>query len=126
MTKEEQKAKSLQDYKEGVPINFDQLADILRVEHIDQDTAEWTLIRKRDRLTKWSNEIGFIDWNEDMSFKKLTKGLEGLKIDRSLILAPFNIQFTWQTTSITEFTVVSDNEITFKTLNSEYTLTKRI
>ena len=62
MSKEETR-KALSDYKAGIPITFDQLADILRVEHIAYEDAEWTLIRTRDQLTKWSNESGFIDWN---------------------------------------------------------------
>ena len=117
--------KALEQYKTGIPITLEDLM------HISEKDAEWTLVRGHDKLTKWSNEIGFIEWKEDGHFKEMFKGSEGLEIGRSLILAPFNMQFTWQTTEITG--IVSEyfidgkmDVVTFKTKNSEYTLTRNI
>jgi len=114
---------ALNAYKAG--IDLDQLSEIAF------GKPEWTLVRKRDKLTKLSNQIGFIEWKEDGHFKEMFKGSEGLEIGRSLILAPFNMQFTWQTTEITgivsEYFVDGKMDIvTFKTKNSEYTLTRNI
>lgn len=117
--------KELEQYKAGIPIT---LEDIM---HINEKDAEWTLVRYRDKLTKCSNEIGFIEWKDDGLLKELHKGSEGLEIGRSLILAPFNMQFAWQTTEITgivsEYFIDGKMDIvTFKTKNSEYTLTRNI
>ena len=116
--------KALEQYKAGIPITLEDM-------YLSEKDAEWTLVREHDKLTKWSNQIGFIEWKKDGLLKELHKGSEGLEIGRSLILAPFNMQFAWQTTEITG--IVSeyfiDGEmgvVTFKTKNSEYTLTRNI
>ena len=130
MNKKEHK-KSLEQYKAGIPIFGDDILEQLENLYIKQEDAEWTLVRKRDGLTKWSNQIGFIEWKEDGLLKELHKGSKGLEIGRSLILAPFNMQFTWQTTEITgivsEYFIEGKMDIvTFKTNNSEYTLTRKV
>jgi|TARA_B110000908_G_C10208517_1_gene428980 hypothetical protein len=108
----EQNKKAIQDYKEGIPVNLDTLQN-----------SRWGLIRKRDNLSKYSEEIGFIEYDEDGHFKEIFKGIEGLKIGRSLILSPFTVSYTWQTTSITEILESEEGDnIRFKTENSNYTL----
>jgi hypothetical protein len=109
--------KALEQYKVGIPITLEDMS-------LNEKDAEWTLVRGHDKLTKWSNEIGFIEWKEDGHFKEMFKGSEGLEIGRSLILAPFNMQFTWQTTEIIDFHVREEGGWYFKTKNSEYTLTR--
>ena len=82
---------------------------------------KWRLVRSRDGLTKESEEIGFIEWGENDN-SKLHKGIEGLEIGRSLIMSPFNILFTWQTTEIIDFNVREEGGWKFNTKNSEYVL----
>ena len=117
-----EKRKALNDYKNGIPISLDQLLGTLKQDSVAQEDVEWTLIRERDQLKKWSSEIGFIEWKDDGHFKELHKGIEGLAIGRSLILAPFNTQFTWQTTVIQEFHVREEGGWAFSTNNSQYVL----
>ena len=88
---------------------------------LEQEGMNWELVRTHDGLTKRSNKILWIEWNEDGTFKDKHDTPE---IDRSLIMSPFNQFFTWQTTTITELIEVTDDLIRFKTINSEYELRK--
>lgn len=81
----------------------------------------WKLVRERDGLTKQSNGIKWLEWNEDGSFKEQFE--EGT-IGRSLLMSPFNQSFTWQTTNVTEIVEQREDYIKFKTENSNYELFK--
>ena len=81
----------------------------------------WKLVRERDGLTKQSNGIKWLEWNEDGSFKEQ---FEEPAIGRSLIMSPFNGSFTWQTTNVTEIVEQREDYIKFKTENSNYELFK--
>ena len=81
----------------------------------------WKLVRERDGLTKQSNGIKWLEWNEDGTFKEQFKEVE---IGRSLLMSPFNQSFTWQTTTVTEIVEQRDDYIKFKTQNSNYELWK--
>ena len=81
----------------------------------------WKLVRERDGLTKQSNGIKWLEWNEDGSFKEQFE--EGA-IGRSLLMSPFNQSFTWQTTNVTEIVEQREDYIKFKTENSNYELFK--
>ena len=81
----------------------------------------WKLVRERDGLTKQSNAIMWIEFNDEGRFK--SKHEEPM-VDRSLIMSPFNDYFTWQTTTITEIVEQRDGYIKFKTQNSNYELFK--
>ena len=59
----------------------------------------WKLVRERDGLTKRSNGIKWIEWNEDDTFKA---DFQEPAPNRSLLMSPFNPSFTWQTTTVTE------------------------
>ena len=88
------------------------------------DSAEhnWQLVREHDNLTHTSEFIQYIEWKEDGSARELH---DAPSIGYSLIMSPFNIYFTWQTTAITEIIyVMSDGGLKFKTKNSVYTLTR--
>ena len=81
----------------------------------------WELVRERDKLTKQSERILWLEWNDDGRFKeKYDEPSVGL----SLIMSPFNEFFTWQTTPITEIVEQRDGYIKFNTKNSVYTLLK--
>ena len=81
----------------------------------------WKLVRERDGLTKQSNGIKWLEWNEDGTFKEQFKEVA---IGRSLLMSPFNQSFTWQTTTVTEIVEQRDDYIKFKTQNSNYELWK--
>ena len=80
----------------------------------------WELVREHDGLTKRSADVIWIEW-EDERFKE--KHAEPA-VGRSLLMSPFNMFFTWQTTQVTEIVEESADLVTFKTKNSTYTLRK--
>ena len=85
------------------------------------DKKSWRLIRDNDGLIKESARVAWIEWGEN----GLGKEMHGnIAIGRSLIMSPFSIAFTWQTTPVTEIIVMEENLIKFNTKNSTYTLTK--
>lgn len=77
----------------------------------------YKLTRTRDNLTKQSQKITYLEWNEDGSFK--AKHTEP-QIGCSVWMSPFNQFYTWQTTPITEIIEQTENTLHFKTENSEY------
>ena len=86
---------------------------------VDIQINNWKLVRERDGLTKQSSEVIWLEFNEDGTFKeKHDKPAIGL----SLLMSPFNMFFTWQTTPITEIVEEREDYIKFKTLNSNYEL----
>ena len=94
----------------------EQLLDLLT-----QGKPNWKLVRERDRLTRHSVDITWLEWNEEGRFKaKHDKPAIGY----SLIMSPFNQFFTWQTTSITEILEEQEDYCKFKTQNSDYQLWK--
>jgi hypothetical protein len=106
-----------------IPVTIDENGDMKlqgwQKEILDQIQMNWKLVRERDGLTKQSEKVMWIEFNEDGRFKG--KHDEPV-IGRSLIMSPFNNFFTWQTTMITEIVEQSDNYIKFKTQNSNYEL----
>ena len=89
--------------------------------YISSPVYNWELVRERDNLTKKSEKITWIEFNENGTFKSKH---DEPAIGRSLLMSPFNQFFTWQTTSITEIIENTADVIKFKTENSVYTLTK--
>ena len=79
----------------------------------------YILIRKNDDLIKTAQKIKWIEFDEEGRF---LKDHENPQIGFSLILSPFNMFFTWQTTLITEILEEKDDYVRFKTENSEYEL----
>ena len=86
-----------------------------------ENEYNWKLVRERDGLTKQSKEVMWVEWNEEGRFKaKYDKPAVG----RSLIMSPFTMSFTWQTTTITEILEEREDYIKFHTRNSTYELFK--
>lgn len=86
-----------------------------------EEEAGYKLIRERDGLTKISNSIKWIEFNDNGTYKGES---EKIKINTSLLMSPFNRFFTWQTTPITEIVENTEGYIRFKTKNSNYELFK--
>ena len=86
-----------------------------------ENEFNWKLVRERDGLTNQSKEVMWIEFNEEGRFKsKHDKPAVG----RSLLMSPFTMSFTWQTTIITEIEEEREDYIKFKTQNSNYELWK--
>ena len=79
----------------------------------------YKLVRERDGLTHHAREIGWIEFNEDSTFKEKH---DEPAIGRSLMLDPHRFTFTWLTTSVTEIVEQREDYIKFKTRNSNYEL----
>lgn len=79
----------------------------------------WKLVRERDGLTKQSEKVMWIEFNNDGRFKEK---YDEVGLNRSLIMSPFNEFFTWQTTTVTEIIEQRDGYVKFKTTNSVYEL----
>jgi hypothetical protein len=80
---------------------------------------KYKLVRERDGLTHHAREMGWIEWNDNGTFKE--KHNEPA-IGRSCMLDPHRISFTWLTTSVTEIVEQRDDYIKFNTRNSVYEL----
>ena len=102
-------------------IDEDNLIKIAIDQGVLENEFNWKLVRERDKLTKQSKEVMWLEWNEDGRFK--SKHTDPA-IGRSLIMSPFNDFYTWQTTIITEIVEQREGYVKFKTENSVYELTK--
>ena len=79
----------------------------------------YKLVREHDGLTKHSEDIIWIEWDEGGYFKDKHPQLE---IGRSLLMSPFDESYTWLTTPITEIVEEREGYIKFNTQNSVYEL----
>ena len=88
----------------------------------------YRLVRKNDGLVKKSEKVCFISFykrNTKTHLKDRFKSKHRKpKPGMSLLMGPFNMFFTWQTTPVTEIMEESADLVTFKTKNSTYTLRK--
>lgn len=82
----------------------------------------YRLVRKEDGLTKTSEKVCYISWYVKTS--KFKKKHRIPKVGMSLLMSPFNICFTWQTSAITDVIEYRKDYAHFKTKNSEYELFK--
>lgn len=88
---------------------------------VEIESYNWKLVRERDGLTKESNKVMWLEFDEVGKFKDK---YDTPAVGRSLIMSPFSQYFTWQTTTITEIVEERDDYIKFKTENSNYELWK--
>lgn len=87
------------------------------------EKKNWRLVRDNDGLTKESVSVTWIEWDENSRGKAMH---DNIAVGRSLLMSPFSVAFTWQTTPVTEIIVQEENFIKFNTKNSTYSLTKLI
>jgi len=88
---------------------------------LTEKNINWKLVRENDGLTKQSEKVMWIEFNDDGRFKER---YDEIGLNRSLIMSPFNDYFTWQTTTVNEILEQTDEYVKFKTNNSIYTLSK--
>jgi len=80
---------------------------------------KYKIVRESDGLTKSGNRILWIDWEKDGSFHS---SHDEPKLERSLIIDPRGMNYTWMTTTITEIIEQREDYIKFRTSNSVYEL----
>jgi hypothetical protein len=86
-----------------------------------EQKPNYKLVRERDGLTKTSVAVKWLEFNEDGTYKA---DFQEIAIGRSLLMSPFNMHFTWQTTPVTEIVEQREDYIKFNTENSTYELFK--
>jgi len=79
----------------------------------------YKLVREGDGLTKQSQDVMWLEFDENGKFKAKHKDIA---VGRSLLMSPFSQFFTWQTTDIKEIIEQKENYVKFKTTNSIYEL----
>ena len=79
----------------------------------------YKLVREHDGLTKYSQKIGWVEWDNNGLFKE---NHNEPAIGRSFILDPHRMSYTWLTTIITEIVEQREDYIKFNTENSVYEL----
>ncbi len=84
-----------------------------------EEIFRYKLVRERDGLSNVGHKAGWIEWNEDGTFKELH---DEPAVGRSLILDPQRMSYTWMTTTVTEILEQKENYIKFATTNSLYEL----
>lgn len=80
---------------------------------------QYKLVREGDGLTKQSQDVMWLEFDENGKFKAKYKDIA---VGRSLLMSPFSQFFTWQTTDIKEIIEQKENYVKFKTTNSIYEL----
>jgi hypothetical protein len=78
----------------------------------------YKIVRTSDGLTKYGNNLKWIEWNEDGTFKE---SHNGIGIGRGLVVDFLYGNFEWMTTQVESYTN-NDETITFNTKNSTYTI----
>lgn len=81
----------------------------------------YRLVRERDNMMCTSLAIKWLEFDEEGKYKV---DFQEVAVGRSLLMSPFNMYFTWQTTPVTEILEEKDNYIKFATENSIYELFK--
>lgn len=109
----------------GIPMTLteDNVLKIAIEQGVVENEFNWKLVREHDGLTKQSVAIKWLEWNE-MGRIKATHSEPAIGF--SLIMSPFGMSFTWQTTVITEILELANgfSYIKFRTENSTYELFK--
>lgn len=85
----------------------------------DDSPKKYKLVREHDGLTNVGDKILWIDWKKDGTFHS---SHNEPKLDRSLIIDPHRMSYTWMTTVVTEIIEQREDYIKFRTSNSVYEL----
>lgn len=88
---------------------------------MEENKHKWKLVRERDGLTKYSEDIRWFSQDEDGYFKDKHNTIE---VGRHLLMSPFSLNFTWATTVVKKIVEHKEDYIKFQTKNSTYELFK--
>jgi hypothetical protein len=91
----------------------------INLSYEDDSPKKYKLVRERDGLTITGNKILWIDWEMSGRFNS---SYDEPELDRSLIVDPHHITYTWMTTVVTEIIEQREDYIKFRTSNSIYEL----
>jgi hypothetical protein len=98
-----------------IPVELEEIID-------SRPTPNYKLVREHDGLTKHSDDVAWLEWDENDSY---VDKHQDIALGRSLLMSPFSpFYFTWQTTVVTEIVEQREDYIKFKTKNSNYELFK--
>ena len=98
-----------------IPVELEEIID-------SRPTPNYKLVREHDGLTKHSDDVTWLEWDENDSY---VDKHQDIAVGRSLLMSPFSpFYFTWQTTAVTEIVEQREDYIKFKTKNSNYELFK--
>jgi hypothetical protein len=89
--------------------------DLFCEEHGGKPKFAYKIVRG-DGLTKYGNNLKWIEWNEDGTFKQ---SHDDIGIGRGLIVDFIHGNFEWMTTQVQSYTK-NEDIITFNTKNSTY------
>ena len=84
-----------------------------------QEEHKYKLVRDRDQLTKTSMDVKWLEYDENGRY---SGDFPQIAVGRSLLMSPFGLSFTWNTTLVTEIVEQREGYIKFKTENSTYEL----
>jgi 3-phenylpropionate/cinnamic acid dioxygenase small subunit len=108
-----------------IPVSINKSSDMelqgWQKEILDQIQMNYKLVRERDGLTKQSEKVMWIEFDDTGRFKERH---DEIGLNRSLVMSPFNDFFTRQTTTVTEILEQTEDYVKFKTNNSVYELSK--
>ena len=104
-----------------VTLGLDGILQVAVEQGVIENEFNWKLVRERDGLTKQSQDVKWLEFNEKGFYKGESANIA---VNTSLIMSPFNTFFTWQTTLVTEVIEQREGYIKFKTGNSNYELFK--
>lgn len=83
----------------------------------------YTLVKPNSNFIKTSSDINWVIYDEVGRFKETSNNI---KAGSSLLMSPFNNNFTWLTTIVKEIIQENEFSVTFETENSIYKLYKPI
>ena len=86
----------------------------------EEPKMNWRLQRVEDGLVKQSERVTWLEFDEQ--YGTLKERHDEPAVGRTLLMSPFNMYFTWQTTLITEILEQKEGYVKFKTRNSTYEL----
>ncbi len=89
------------------------------VEIFGAEYMNYKLVRDRDGLTKQSEDVCWLEFDEKGKFKSKHKEVA---VGRSLLMSPFSQFFTWQCTDTVEILEQKEGYLKFRTTNSIYEL----
>jgi hypothetical protein len=81
----------------------------------------YKLTRLNDNLTKTAPEVKWLEFDKNGRYKA---NFQEIAINRALLLSPFNMHYTWQTTLVTQIIEQKEGYVKFATENSIYELFK--
>ena len=101
-----------------VIISYGFTEDLFCEKHGGKPDFAYKIVRSKDGLIKYGNNLQWIEWNGDGTFKQTHKEIG---VDRSLVVDFILGNYKWMTTKVSSYSK-DGGIITFNTKNSTYTI----